>query len=329
MALARQLASLRSALLASCARSASTSAAAAAPAAAAAAVLGRPALADMAALAAVGAPVADARHAAALRAALDAPVTPARSADAASASERASALELFRLHNSSLAAAGHTILARVVEADKVKATLDTGMKTAKIAAAELRPESFLSRAPARGAPPARGAHGVRPGDVVAVHLEYEETPEGDMLVSAQAANARRRARAVWRELQRRMARREPVRGRVLNALPGGYAVGVGGLACFLPHGAAGAAGARIGDLQDFRIEQMSAARSNVVLAEWRRAAAREEELRRAAGQRARRPQVPRAPRPLVAEAEGILAALAPAAPAAPTAPATAAAPAAP
>ena len=107
---------------------------------------------------------------------------------------------------------------------------------------------------------------MRPGDLVQVYLEHEETPEGDMLVSGQQAAVQRRVRAVWKELQERMRDGRTVKGRILNALPGGYSVGVAGLVCFLAHRATTKATARrIGDLQEFRIVRMTAARNNVML----------------------------------------------------------------
>jgi len=97
-------------------------------------------------------------------------------------------------------------------------------------------------------------------------LEHEESPEGDMLVSGQQAAVRKRVRTVWKELQTCMKEGKTVKGRVLNSVSGGFAVGVGGLVCFVPLSGMSSSTARhIGELQDFRVVQMTLSRSNVVL----------------------------------------------------------------
>jgi hypothetical protein len=213
--------------------------------------------------------VSDPLHAARLQAALDLPVTQSPSPWGASPSESNAAREIFRLHNSSLkVSGGHMIKARVLNVDRKRIMLDTGVKVAKIAVGDITPDCIIERAADGGVP--RGPGEVRPGDVLQVYLEHEETPEGDMLVSGQQAAVRRRVRAVWRELQDRLQDGKPVKGRVLNTLSGGYAVGVAGLVCFLPNSATTRATARrIGELQDFKVAAMNAARNNVVLADWR------------------------------------------------------------
>ena len=161
------------------------------------------------------------------------------------------------------------IKARVLAADRKKITLDAGIKIAKIAVSDITPECILEQVPSKDGTP-RSPGEILPGDLVQVYMEYEETPEGDMLVSGQQAAVRRRVRAVWRELLDRLKDGKPVKGRVLNSLTGGFAVGVGGLVCFLPASAATrAATRRIGELQDFKVTNMNIARNNVVLADWR------------------------------------------------------------
>lgn len=159
------------------------------------------------------------------------------------------------------------IEARVLHVDRRKITLDTGVKIAKIALSDITPECILSRAPDDGI--TRDLGEVRVGDTVQVYLEHEETPEGDMLVSGQQAAVRRRVRAVWRELQERLHDGKPIKGRILNAVAGGYAVGIAGLVCFLPNSMVTRGTARrIGELQQFKVAQMTASRNNVVLQDW-------------------------------------------------------------
>jgi hypothetical protein len=209
-------------------------------------------------------------HEAHLQKALDIPVQLHPSAYKSSPSEIDSALQLFRLHNSSMkVSGGHMIKARVLEVDRKKITLDTGLKMAKIAVTDITPECIMEQMPSPdGSPRIPGE--ILAGDIVQVYLEHEETPEGDMLVSGQQAAVRRRVRAVWKELQDRMQDQKPVKGRILNSVAGGFSVGVAGLVCFLPNSLATPATTRkIGELQDFKVAQMNASRTNVVLSDSR------------------------------------------------------------
>lgn len=195
------------------------------------------------------------------------------------------------MHNSSMAMAGRMIQAKVLQVDKKKILLDTGVKVAKIALSDITPDCIISRAPSAKR---RGAREVRPGDVVQVYLEYEETPEGDMLVSGQQAAVQRRKQAVWKELEERAKTGKTVKGRVLNQLSGGYSVGVAGLICFLPTTRCGPGMAkRIGDLQEFKIMKMSPTKNNVILAD----------PRLAPGAHFKRPSAPKVVRPVVQEAQ--------------------------
>lgn len=192
------------------------------------------------------------------------PVQAARSPDESSESERAQQLALLRLHNATYRMDGQIIKARVLELDRKKILIDTGIKIAKIAHSDITPECILGTTVPGDTPRKPGE--VRVGDIVQVFLESMETPEGDMLVSGQQAAQERRFRAVWKELEERMERKLPVKGRVLNQLTGGYAVGVAGLVCFLPAAACHPfTASRIGKLQEFLITGMNKGRNNVVL----------------------------------------------------------------
>ena len=119
-------------------------------------------------------------------------------------------LELYRLHNSSLKFGGHLIRAKVLDMDRKKIVVDTGLRTAKIGLADLTPECIVGTTVKGNA--RRQAGEVRIGDVVQVYLEHEETPEGDMLVSGQQAAKERRFQAVWKELRDRMQGGQGVKG---------------------------------------------------------------------------------------------------------------------
>ncbi|KFM26258.1 30S ribosomal protein S1 [Auxenochlorella protothecoides] len=195
--------------------------------------------------------VQDPAHARRLAAVQGMKVEHALSADEASTSELEHERALFRLHNSSMKLEGSIIRARVVSVDRQRLLVDTGLRMASLAPADVTPDSI-------------------------VYLEYVETPEGGPLVSGQAAAGQRRLASVWAELEARFREGRTVRGRVLNALHGGFAVGVGGLVAFLPaHAASWATQQRTGELREFRIRSMNAARRNVVVVDARGGGARE------------------------------------------------------
>jgi len=159
------------------------------------------------------------------------------------------------------------IKATVVHKDKRKLILDTGIKYATIGLHEITPESILER---KGRKLLSRDEEVEVGDTLQVFLESVETPEGEMLVTGQQAAVKKRTKAVWAELLERLKDGKPVKGRLLNSLSGGYSVGVAGLVCFLPNrNASRITTSRIGELADYRVIQMNASRSNVVLEDCR------------------------------------------------------------
>jgi ribosomal protein S1 len=217
---------------------------------------------------------------------LTTPIERAKSADEVSPSERAASLSLFGLHNSSTPPAGVMVKARVLQVKNQVVMLHTGIKVAKVANSEITPDAILERSTVDPSPRSPGE--VRPGDIVKVFVEHQETPEGDMMVGSKQAVADVRARAVWNELESRMRSGQTVRGRILNSLFGGYAVGVAGLVCFLPSSSClHRNAARIGELMEFRITRMTKARKNVLL---RDVAMDRERSQRRWGQQQWRPQ---------------------------------------
>jgi hypothetical protein len=190
-------------------------------------------------------------------------------------------LELFRLHNSSMLdqlSQGHMVKATVVQVDKWKAILDMhNGKFATIGIHELTEDAILERKSKTGVGMTEsqqsshiGSSQVLVGDTVQVFLESIETPEGELLVTGQESAVSRRTKAVWGELLERLNDGRPVKGRLLNSLAGGYSVGVAGIVCFLPNrNASKVTVGRIGELADYRVIQMNASRSNVVLSDCR------------------------------------------------------------
>lgn len=65
-------------------------------------------------------------------------------------------------------------------------------------------------------------------------VEELETPYGDMQLAVERPQERDKFARVWREIRAAMLADEAVLGRVLNAVGGGYSVGVAGIVCFCP-----------------------------------------------------------------------------------------------
>ncbi|KAL4422473.1 hypothetical protein ABPG75_008670 [Micractinium tetrahymenae] len=191
---------------------------------------------------------------------------PAAGPRESSPSETACELELFRMHNSSLAPIydGHMIKATVLEVSRRTVTLDTGVKPARVARADLPPDCVIGSVRPPTSPRKPGQLMV--GDVVQVFLEDAGTPENDFFVSGVQAAVKRRLVAVWDELQERQEKGELVKGRILNAVWAGYAVGVAGIVAFLPASQCTRPTARrIGYSQKFKILEIDRARGSLVL----------------------------------------------------------------
>lgn len=169
---------------------------------------------------------------------------------------------MFRLHNSSMPLTGRVVRARVLSADKRRVVLDTGAGVGWMTPRELNAGAIAEAVPG----PRPSPDAVLPGDMVDVLMEYLETPEGRPLLASRQSAREGRTEAIWAELQRRFQAGENVRGRVLNQIPGGYAVGIGGLVAFMPHHVATwQTQQRLGELREFRITAMKAERRNVVV----------------------------------------------------------------
>lgn len=106
--------------------------------------------------------------------------------------------------------------------------------------------------------------GVQPGDRVALTVEHVETPLGEAAMSSERARESVRTERVWAELADTRARDGLVQGRILNAVNGGYAVGVAGTVAFLP--AARTARPEVaGNLAPYEIIALNEATRNMVL----------------------------------------------------------------
>lgn len=72
------------------------------------------------------------------------------------------------------------------------------------------------------------------GDVVEARVTWMNNPTGQLDLEVRGLDARKSRERVWRELTRARDGGKTVRGRILNAVNGGYAVGIAGLIAFLP-----------------------------------------------------------------------------------------------
>ena len=73
------------------------------------------------------------------------------------------------------------------------------------------------------------------GDKVELYVRYLQNPMGEMEVSGADRVRAARSEGAWREIVQHYKLGTHVKGRVLNAVNGGYAVGIAGLVAFLPN----------------------------------------------------------------------------------------------
>lgn len=111
-----------------------------------------------------------------------------------------------------------------------------------------------------------GTNDIHVGDVLHVTLETSETPFGDPAVTLEPPRNPDHFNMARTELRAALESAQPVMGRLLNPLIGGYAVGVGGIVgfcsfknCSLP------VASRLGVLQPFRVIAFRDSPFNLVL----------------------------------------------------------------
>ena len=96
------------------------------------------------------------------------------------------------------------------------------------------------------------------GDQLRLMVRHVQNPMGEMELSNSQRELEERDEGVWREIKAIHARRGVVKGRVMNTVNGGYAVGVAGIVGFLPNKmvkptSSGSLRPPAGDLLPFRI----------------------------------------------------------------------------
>jgi hypothetical protein len=173
--------------------------------------------------------------------------------------------QLYRRHNSSLPdLKGQVIGARIFRTDRRFVYLDTGYnKPVKFAKKQLHLSQLLA---SRDGGLRMSPDDFRVGDVLRFVIEEVETPYGDMQLAVDQPIAGNKIQGVWELLKDAMETNQPVMGRVLNAVNGGYSVGIAGLVAFCPYSSISfATASKIGVLQPFYVYSMTEAKRNVVL----------------------------------------------------------------
>ncbi len=180
---------------------------------------------------------------------------------------KAEALALLRRYNCTIPQLrGQTILARVVKSTNHALLVDPGFFGLSVID---RKELGTNQAYTEDGQPifrADGTSRVRPGEYVRLRLSRWFTPYGDMQLEPVRTSPEVRKKLVWEELRACSERGRPVKGRMLNACKGGYAVGVAGYVALLPHGQAVSESiSNIGGLQQFYIHKMDDRRKLIEL----------------------------------------------------------------
>jgi len=72
------------------------------------------------------------------------------------------------------------------------------------------------------------------GDSIEARVKWMNNPIGELDLDARALPRERAREMIWRELVRARDKGTSIQGRILNAVNGGYAIGIGGMIAFLP-----------------------------------------------------------------------------------------------
>ena len=107
------------------------------------------------------------------------------------------------------------------------------------------------------------------GDRLELYVRYLQDPMGEMEVSGADRARTARSEGAWREILQHYRHGTHVKGRVLNAVNGGYAVGIAGLVAFLPNQCVrpfrGSPEPPAGELLPFKILGVTESIKNVIL----------------------------------------------------------------
>ncbi|DBA72817.1 TPA: hypothetical protein ACH3X2_010203 [Trebouxia sp. C0005] len=177
------------------------------------------------------------------------------------------ALQAFREHSTSMPLVeGQLLKGTVIRVDRRVVWVDVGLgKHAKF----FRSQVHVSQVAETTSDAVRtGPNDIRVGDVLHVTLETTETPFGDPAVTLDMPRGPDRTKTAMKELMDAFETGQPVMGRLLNPLNGGYAIGVGGIVGFCPFRSCSLPTAsRIGVLQPFYVAGIREVPFNLVLSD--------------------------------------------------------------
>ncbi|CAL8463347.1 g2881 [Coccomyxa elongata] len=154
--------------------------------------------------------------------------------------------------------------AKVFKTDRRFVFLDTGFnKYVKYAKKELHLSQLVS---SKDGGLRTSPEDFRVGDVLQFVVEELETPYGDMQLAVERRIENDKVAGVWEMVKEAMRSNQPVMGRVLNGVNGGYSVGVAGIVAFCPFSQMSfLTASKVGMLQPFLVTSMNEAKRNIVL----------------------------------------------------------------
>jgi len=164
---------------------------------------------------------------------------------------------------------GHALRATVLSVGRKGVLCDPGFKSlVRFLPHEVNGRHVAERPGVEG-PPGADAE-VQEGDVLELQVHDLEGPDGEMVAVPVEVGSRGRRVLVWEAIRAAFAGREKIPGRILNAVAGGYAVGIGGFVAFMPESRAPqtlkALRARLGKLLEFDVIGLNEANQNIVVA---------------------------------------------------------------
>ena len=163
---------------------------------------------------------------------------------------------------------GHALRATVLSVGRRGVLCDPGFKSpVRFLPHEVTGRHVMSR-PGLEGPPGPDAE-VQEGDVLELQVHELEGPDGEMVAVPVEIGSRGRRVLVWEAIRAAFESRKKIPGRILNAVAGGYAVGIGGFVAFMPESRAPqtlrSLRSRLGKLLEFNVLGLNEENQNVVV----------------------------------------------------------------
>lgn len=143
-------------------------------------------------------------------------------------------LDLIRRSNISMPCKlNQRVYGTVIAVEKKRVWVDAGHTTVMcFPKSDLTIENLVSAS--ASVDQRQSSHDVRRGDTFIFRVQSTKSPFGSVWLVPDSLDKRSQQDAIWEEIMRAHHWRRPIGGRILNKIPGGYAVGVGGFVAFLP-----------------------------------------------------------------------------------------------